>query len=63
MIDLIGHPRYVNGMVSGTRRWYGGTLAARPPCAGCKPILNAFQSDNNGQNVQFIERKFMLFAA
>jgi hypothetical protein len=54
---------YVIGMVSGTRRWYGGTSAARLPYAGCTTILNAFQSDNNGQNVQFTERKFMLFAA
>jgi hypothetical protein len=50
-------------MVSGTRRWYGNTAAARLPYAGCTTILNAFQSDNNGQNVQFTERKFMLSAA
>jgi hypothetical protein len=50
-------------MVSGTRHWYGSTSAARLPSSGCKPILSAFQFDNNGQNVQFIGRKFMLFAA
>jgi hypothetical protein len=50
-------------MVSGTRGWYGNTSAARLPYAGCTAILNAFQSDNNGQNVQFTERKFMLSAA
>jgi hypothetical protein len=38
-------------------------LGGPPAFAGCKPILNAFQFDNNGQNIQFTGRKFMLLTA
>jgi hypothetical protein len=63
MIDLMVILSCVNGIISGTRRWYGNTSAARLPSAGCKPILSVFRFDNNGQNIQFTGRKFMLLTA
>jgi hypothetical protein len=45
------------------RRWYCGTAPIRLPLQAVLPIIDGFQFDNNGQNVQFIARKFILLAA